>query len=127
MQRQQVLFTVGIGLLASVLVFILQYQGLLLASVGDGIDLIQDIDVAEGTLRAKIVEIINFALSFVALVAVIVIIIAGLMFLFSFGNETTIQRAKKVIIYAVVGLLVIFFAIVIVSFFTQELPAVFTS
>lgn len=125
MQRQQVLFTIGIGLLASVLVFILQHQGLLLASVGDGIDLIQGIDVAEGTLRAKIVEIINFVLSFVALVAVIVIIIAGLMFLFSFGNETTIQRAKKVIIYAVVGLVIIFFAVVIVSFFTQELPAIF--
>ena len=105
---------------------ILQRQGMLLASVGAGINLIQDVDVAQGTLREKIVDIINFALSFVALFAIVVIIIAGFMLLFSFGSETTIQRAKKVIIYAVVGLLVIFFAVVIVSFFTQELPAIFT-
>ncbi|MEK7137214.1 MAG: hypothetical protein AAB853_02925 [Patescibacteria group bacterium] len=126
MNRKHIFYTLGIVLLGVSLMLILQRQGMLLASVGAGINLIQDVDVAQGTLREKIVDIINFALSFVALFAIVVIIIAGFMLLFSFGSETTIQRAKKVIIYAVVGLLVIFFAVVIVSFFTQELPAIFT-
>ena len=125
MNRKHIFYTLGIVLLGVSLMLILQRQGMLLASVGAGINLIQDVDVAQGTLREKIVDIINFALSFVALFAIVVIIIAGFMLLFSFGSETTIQRAKKVIIYAVVGLLVIFFAVVIVSFFTQELPAIF--
>jgi hypothetical protein len=125
MNRKHIFYTLGIVLLGVSLMLILQRQDMLLASVGAGINLIQDVDVAQGTLRAKVVEIINFALSFVALFAIVVIIIAGFMLLFSFGSETTIQRAKKVIIYAVVGLLVIFFAVVIVSFFTQELPAIF--
>lgn len=126
MERKPTFTIIGI-LLAALLLGLAAQRGGLLASVGDGLDALQEVDVPKGDVRVKIVEILNFLLSFVALAAVVVIIVAGFMFLFSFGSENTIQRAKKVIIYAVIGLLVIFFAIVIVSFFTRELPAIFGS
>lgn len=56
-------------------------------------------------------------LSFVVgLIAVIMIIIAGLRYITSNGDANTITSAKNTIIYAIVGLMVVAFAQIIVSF-----------
>ena len=57
-------------------------------------------------------QLLNNALNTVYLVggilAVIVIIVAGYFYVTSSGNATTVEKAKNAIIYAVVGLVVIF-------------------
>ncbi len=56
------------------------------------------------------------------LVAVIMIIVAGIFLIASLGNEEAKNKAKNIVKYVAIGLLVILFARVIVSFFTIVLP-----
>lgn len=75
-----------------------------------------------GDPRSSIVRILRYVLNFLALVAVIVIIIAGIRLILSQGEEEPKEKAKKTIFYAIIGLLIVLFARVIVSLITEELP-----
>jgi uncharacterized membrane protein YjgN (DUF898 family) len=72
-------------------------------------------------IRGTIVKVLAALLDFLALIAVIVVIIAGFMLIFSFGNEEGKEKAKKTIFYTLIGLAVILFARVIVGFITTYL------
>jgi type IV secretory pathway VirB2 component (pilin) len=74
---------------------------------------------ANTDVRTTIVNILKFVLNFMALIAVIFIIIAGIRLIVSQGEEDQKEKAKKTIIYVVIGLLVILFARVIVEFVTD--------
>jgi len=69
-------------------------------------------------IRETIVSVLTFVLNFLALLAIIFIVIAGLRLIVSQGDEEQKDKAKKTILYVIIGLLVILFARVIVSFFT---------
>jgi hypothetical protein len=72
---------------------------------------------AGGTdLRATVLAILQGILNFMALAAVVVIVIAGIILVVSGGEEASKDRAKRIIFYAIVGLLVIAFASAIVGF-----------
>lgn len=57
----------------------------------------------------------------VGVLAVIVIIFAGVTFVISAGNSQTIQKAKTTIIYAVIGLIVSILSYAIVNFVVSSL------
>jgi hypothetical protein len=63
-----------------------------------------------------IAGVLNFALTFVAVFAVVAFVVAGFTFILGFGSDAANQRAKKIMIWAAVGLLVIVFSFVIVEF-----------
>jgi cytochrome bd-type quinol oxidase subunit 2 len=63
-----------------------------------------------------ILTILKTVLSFVGLIAVVVIVIAGIMLLVSGGEEGRKDTAKKIIMYAIIGLIVIILASAIVRF-----------
>lgn len=88
-------------------------------SLPSGIDLPTGVNLPSGDIRTKVVNVLNFVLSFLALIAVITIIVAGFLLILGFGSDASIQRAKKIIIYTIVGLIVIFFARIIVEFIVQ--------
>src|SRR3989338_7051331 len=70
-------------------------------------------------LRQNILDIILFVINFAALLAVAAIVIAGIMLILSFGEEGRKDTAKKTIIYAIVGLIVIVLASAIVRFVAE--------
>lgn len=72
-------------------------------------------------VRGTIITIIAAVLNFLALIAVIVIIIAGIRLIVSQGEEEQKEKAKKTILYAIIGLVVVLFARVIVSLITVYL------
>ncbi len=72
-------------------------------------------------VRPAIISILNFVLGFLALVAVIFVIVGGIRIMTAGGNEENVTKGRKTIVYAIIGLIVIFFARVIVAFFTSEL------
>lgn len=74
-----------------------------------------------GDVRSTVVRIIQSVLSFLALIAVITIIIAGIILIVSLGNEEQKERAKRIIFYTLIGLVVILFARVIVGIVTVYL------
>ncbi len=63
-----------------------------------------------------IVNIIRYALSFLALAAVIMIIFGGFLWLVSGGDEERINSAKRTISGAIVGLIIVLLAWAFVSF-----------
>lgn len=69
-----------------------------------------------GAIRSGVLSILGTVLSFMALVAVIVIVIAGIRLVVSQGEEQEKDKAKKTIFYAIIGLVVILLAQAIVGF-----------
>ena len=59
---------------------------------------------------------LNIAYGIAGIVAVIVIIIGGFMYVTSAGNSASITKAKNMILYSVVGLVVVFCAYAITNF-----------
>lgn len=75
--------------------------------------------------RDSLVKVINFFLGFLALVAVVFVIVGGVRILVAAGNEEQVTKGRKTIVYALIGLIIVFFARVIVGFFTGELASQF--
>jgi type IV secretory pathway VirB2 component (pilin) len=66
-------------------------------------------------LREFVTDLLAKVLNFLALAAVIVVIIAGLYLIFSNGSDDAKNKAKNIILYTIIGLLVILFARTIVG------------
>ena len=72
-------------------------------------------------VRGFIGNIIKTMFFIVGVLAVIVIIFAGVTFVMSAGNSQPIQKAKTTIIYAVIGLIVSILSYAIVNFVVSSL------
>ena len=73
------------------------------------------------SVRVVVIKVLIAVLNFLALIAVIVVVIAGIRLIVSQGEDDAKDKAKKTIIYALVGLVVVLFARVIVSLVTGYL------
>lgn len=62
------------------------------------------------TIEELINAIINFLWAFALVVVPIVIVIAGYFFVTSMGDPAKVSQAKKMVLYALIGLLVIGFS-----------------
>ncbi len=72
-------------------------------------------DLAQTTnITDLILMIVTFVLDITLLLAVVAIIIAGLYLITSNGDEGQKDKAKKIIFYAIIGLILILFSRVIV-------------
>lgn len=77
----------------------------------------------ENSIRSVITAIINAILSFLALIAVAMVIFAGIRLVLSQGEDDAKDKAKKTIIFALIGLVVVLFARVIVNLVAQYLAS----
>lgn len=68
------------------------------------------------SLSDNIWNIVSLAFRVLAGVAIIVIVIAGIMYTISNGDTGKVKNAKNIILYAVVGLVVALLASTIISF-----------
>jgi len=67
-------------------------------------------------LRPFIGNTLRYVVNHLALAAVVTIVIAGILLIVGLGTDQARERAKKIIIYTFVGLVLIFFTRVIVAF-----------
>lgn len=77
--------------------------------------------IATGEPRDVIIKVISIALSFASLLAVAMVIIAGFWLLLSLGDEEKKEKAKKIIFYTLIGLMVLLFSRIIVGLVTLYL------
>ena len=61
-------------------------------------------------IRSTVESVLSTVLSYLALAAVVVIVIAGIRLIISSGDDSAVEKAKKTILYAVIGLIVILLA-----------------
>ncbi len=73
------------------------------------------------SIRSIIIDIIVFILDFVLLLAVAAIIVAGIYMITSAGEEGQKDKAKKIVYYAIIGIVVVLFSRVIVTVINQIL------
>ena len=66
-------------------------------------------------------DVINALLLFAGAVAVLFLIIGGFRYVVSTGNPEQVEAAKKTILYAILGLIIIFIAFVLVKLVQQYL------
>lgn len=74
------------------------------------------VGIPNGGGESLLTNILNLFYFITGVVAVVMIIIAGLMYTVSSGDASRIARAKNMILYSVVGLIVIMSAFAITNF-----------
>ena len=75
----------------------------------------------DGKASEKIQEIVNYTVTFLAIVAVVLIVYAWFTVLTSAWDDEKMWNSKKIIIYAFIGLLIIYLARAMVFFFIDLL------
>jgi|SRR5690348_11847158 hypothetical protein len=71
---------------------------------------------AGNNLAGTVGLIVNWLLSLVGIVAVIFIVYGGLLYITSQGDEKKAEAGKRVVIFAVIGLIIIGISAVVVNF-----------
>lgn len=71
-------------------------------------------NTGSGDIDEVVTNILLTVISYMALAAVVVIVIAGIYMVISLGDEQAKDRAKKIILYAIIGLFIILLASAIV-------------
>ncbi|MBI2051085.1 MAG: hypothetical protein HYT31_04800 [Parcubacteria group bacterium] len=74
----------------------------------------------ERDLKFAIANIVNVVLGFLGILAVIIIMYAGFKWMTASGNEEQVGEARKMLLQAVIGLIIIMGAWVIINFVTGE-------
>ena len=69
----------------------------------------------EGDFRTIVLIIVKYFLTFLGLLATCMVIYGGIQYVTSAGNDETVGKAKKVILYSVIGIIVILLAFAIVN------------
>ena len=70
-------------------------------------------------INAFIARIITFVLSLVGSVSLLLFVYGGITWMTSMGNDTKIKKGKDIVVWAVIGLAVVFFAYILVKFVIQ--------
>ena len=67
-------------------------------------------------IRGAIMNVTNWILGFVAIIATLIVIYGGVLYLTAAGNEEAVEKAKKTISYGIIGVVIcgLAYAIVIV-------------
>lgn len=94
------------------------------AQAQDNLDAVSEaaeIDGGEQDLRIIIARIINTALSFLGIIAVIIVLYGGFTWMTSAGNPDKLARAKKILINGLIGLTIIFLSWAITAFVLSAL------
>jgi hypothetical protein len=92
--------------------------------VGQGIEEAAGVTgISDADPRDAVITAVTAILDFMALIAVVTVIIAGIYMIVSLGNDEQKDKAKKIIFYTLIGLAVILFSRVIVSLVTEWLAS----
>jgi len=74
-------------------------------------------------LREGIMTIVQYLLTFLGVIAILVMLYGGFVWMTSAGNEEKVGQAKKIITAGVIGLVVIFISYALARFVIEQLVA----
>ena len=115
-----------IGLKIAVMAMMLMFVALpaLAAPLDLGVDVVGDatgLGGKDADLRATIGSLINVALGFLGVIAVIIVLIGGFQYMTAGGSEEKAGKARKWIISGIIGLAIILSAYAITTFVINQL------
>ena len=77
--------------------------------------------VASGDGTTQLMSAINWAIGMAGVVCVVFVVIGGFTYMTSAGDPAKLQKAKKTIVYAVIGLIIVALSFVITNFVINNL------
>lgn len=91
-----------------------------------GTDLVGDSLSGTGVTHTEdfsdfIKKVVNFSLPYLTLAAFVGYVVAGFMYVTALGDEDQIGKAKKILIWSTIGLILVILSYSIVQFFTEDL------
>ena len=87
-----------------------------------GVGAIQNnIKLGSGDVRQTAANLINVALGFLGIIAVVIVLIGGFKYMVSGGNEEKTAEARRLIVSGIIGLAIILSAWAITSFVIGQL------
>lgn len=92
--------------------------------IQSGLNEAGNLGLARGNPFLVLLSVVRTILSFMGLVAVCTIVIAGIYMIISLGNDEQYEKGKKIIKYTLIGLIVILFSRMIVGLVTNYLYSV---
>ena len=66
-------------------------------------------------------KLVNFSLPYLVLAAFVGYVVAGFMYVTAFGNDEQMQKAKKILVWVSVGLILVILSYAIVNLLTSDL------
>ncbi len=121
-KKQVVSLAASIGLAAALVLPSVAFAADSLNANDLGVNAIQgSIKLGSGDIRQTAANIINVALGFLGIIAVIIVLLGGFKYMVSGGNEEKTSEAKKLIISGIIGLAIILSAWAITSFVLSRL------
>lgn len=74
-------------------------------------------------VQLVLLRVLHFFLTIAGSVALVAFVLAGLMYMFASGDRRTAETAKKYLQYCVIGVLVIFGALIVVRYIMSIISA----
>lgn len=81
----------------------------------DNPDIISGATGGESSIKELVKTMLNFGLSFLGFVATVMVIYGGILYVTSAGNDENVGKAKKILLYAVVGIVIILLSFALVN------------
>ena len=81
----------------------------------DNIDAVADLTGGETDLKSLINTILSYFLGFLGFVCVIMVIYGGILYVTSAGNDENVGKAKKILLYAAIGIVLIMISFALVN------------
>jgi len=81
----------------------------------DSIDFVDDLTGGEGDLKSLLNTILSYFLGFLGFICVIMVIYGGVLYVTSAGNDENVGKAKKILLYAGIGVILIMISFALVS------------
>jgi hypothetical protein len=113
-------FAASLGLAASLALPAVTFAQLNANDLGVGA-IGSEIKLGSGDVRQTAARIINVALGFLGIIAVVIVLLGGFKYMISGGNEEKTQEAKNLIVSGIIGLAIILSAWAITSFVISRL------
>jgi hypothetical protein len=89
---------------------------IILTALAQGMGAPPDVGLSTSSLPQIILTIVNYALALVAVIALGFIVYGGFLYITAHGESQQVEKAKGIIVYAVIGIIVIGVAAAVVTF-----------
>lgn len=68
-----------------------------------------------GSIRELVLKVLNYALGFLGLIAVMMVIYGGFLYVTSAGEQEGVDKGKKILQYSLIGIIIILLSFAIVN------------
>jgi len=105
----------ALGLVFAATFFLVDPAFAQLIDINDNPSEIQNVTNSESSLRQMTLRFINFFLFFLGLLATAFIIYGGFLYITSQGEDSNVEKAKKILMFSALGILIVLISFALIN------------